>query len=165
MTNYICINGKKAELTEEQMKALGIELPKANPFERVCCNDKFYRIGYDNGVYAEYERYSELHNAVFNVANYCTDRAIMEQRALHETLSRLLWRYSMEHDGDKIDRNDPNGVQWYILFDNLSKEFWVKHTYCCVEMGCVYFHSEDIAEKAITEIVEPFMKVHPEFKW
>ena len=34
MTNYICINGQKAELTEEQLKALGIELPKANPFER-----------------------------------------------------------------------------------------------------------------------------------
>lgn len=30
--NYIVINGKKAELTEEQMKALGIEDKSVNPF-------------------------------------------------------------------------------------------------------------------------------------
>ena len=34
MTNYICINGKKAELTEEQLKLLGIELPNESPFAR-----------------------------------------------------------------------------------------------------------------------------------
>lgn len=33
--NYIVINGKKAELTEEQLRALGIEKEKNNPFERV----------------------------------------------------------------------------------------------------------------------------------
>jgi len=32
--NYIVINGKKSELTEEQLKLLGIETRK-NPFERV----------------------------------------------------------------------------------------------------------------------------------
>lgn len=35
MNNYICINGKKAELTKEQLKAFGIELPKPSPFDRV----------------------------------------------------------------------------------------------------------------------------------
>ena len=65
MDNYICINGKKAELTAEQLKALGIELPKPSPFERVgntantFCNyyfisstgsvDKTYDVGYCNG--------------------------------------------------------------------------------------------------------------------
>ena len=33
--NYIVINGKKAELTVEQIKALGIEVRKS-PFERAC---------------------------------------------------------------------------------------------------------------------------------
>lgn len=30
--NYIVINGKKAELTKEQLKALGIEAEPENPF-------------------------------------------------------------------------------------------------------------------------------------
>lgn len=165
MDNYICINGKKAELTEEQMKALGIEISKNSPFNRVNKYEMFYYIGINGEVDFTRECNSNFNDKVFNVANHCTDKTIMEQRALHETLNRLMWRYSMEHDGDKIDWNDPNGVQWYILFDNLSKEFWVKHTYCCVEMGCIYFHTEAIAKTAITEIIEPFMKAHPEFKW
>lgn len=32
--NYIVINGKKAELTKEQLKALGIEAEPENPFCR-----------------------------------------------------------------------------------------------------------------------------------
>ena len=44
MENYICINGKKTELTEAQLKDLGIELPKASPFERVSRNNYYYAI-------------------------------------------------------------------------------------------------------------------------
>ena len=42
--NYIVINGKRAELTEEQMKALGIETEekRKNPFERVGNDNKYY---------------------------------------------------------------------------------------------------------------------------
>ena len=39
--NYIVINGKRAELTEEQMKVLGIEVKK-NPFDRVSSDDRYY---------------------------------------------------------------------------------------------------------------------------
>ena len=38
MENYIVINGRKAELTAEQLKALGIETEKKSPFDR--CDDK-----------------------------------------------------------------------------------------------------------------------------
>lgn len=33
MENYIVINGKKAELTKEQLEALGIEIEKKDPFK------------------------------------------------------------------------------------------------------------------------------------
>ena len=41
--NYIVINGKKAELTNEQMELLGIKV-KNNPFERVSKNESYYII-------------------------------------------------------------------------------------------------------------------------
>lgn len=158
MTNYICINGKKAELTEEQMKALGIELPKAkNPFEREN-NGRFYRVGYDGDVYTEYDKNSSLHDCLFDVANYCTDKAIMEQRALHETLNRLLWRYSMEHDGDKIRENCYGAIKC----SNGAFETFTAYGH---SVGRAQFYDEIIAKAAITEIIEPFMKAHPEFKW
>ena len=99
MENYICINGKKAVLTEEQMVALGLKTPKANPFAKHPSEMDVYFINSMGRIQKDWDS-NGLHYAV---ANYCTDKAIMEQRALHETLNRLLWRYSMEHEGDKID--------------------------------------------------------------
>ena len=168
MTNYICINGKKAELTEEQMKALGIELPKANPFERTDKDKIYYSIHGDGMVHAEREDFYGVDAERFNVGNYCTDKSIMKQRALHETLNRLLWRYSMEHDGDKIEwHNDPheNRTKAFIYYNHIEKKFEVNTRWDFQFFGCVWFNTYEIAENAIKEIIKPFMEAHPDFKW
>lgn len=164
MKNYICINGKKAALTEEQLKALGIELPKTNPLCRAECNNTYYAIDTAGVVRKCAERGDGVDDAFYKIANYCTDKAIMEQRALHETLNRLLWRYSMEHDGDKINWENANQNKYFILFDYTCKEFC---TGCKFDMkhSNIYFYTRKIAEAAIKEIIEPFMEAHPEFKW
>lgn len=166
MTNYICINGKKAELTEEQMKALGIDLPKAkSPFERANKKDSYYIINQYGHLENLHEAGDNLDNMAFNIANYCTDKTIMEQRALHETLNRLLWRYSMEHDGDKIDWNNFDQQKWFIFVDVSAGRMYVDNIRICVRPGSIYFHTPETAKNAIKEIIEPFMKAHPEFKW
>lgn len=162
MVNYICINGKKAELTEEQLKALGIELPKANPFERQTARKPFYFITNKGNVEYGVEVKDFHCEGLYEAANYCTDKTILEQRALHETLNRLLWRYSMEHDGDKIETTDE---KHYIYYDYCLKTFDVDSEYYCPAFGITYFVSEEIARGAITHIIEPFMAAHPEFKW
>lgn len=157
--NYIVINGKKAELTEEQLKALGIEVKKANPFKRVNRTYPFYFI--TNKGKVEYGvEVKDFHcEGLFNAANYCTDKAIMEQRALHETLNRLLWRYSMEHKGDRIDKR-----AWTIhKLNEKTKVGWIHES--VASFGEVFFDTEEIATAALKEIYEPFMKEHPEFKW
>lgn len=156
MDNYICINGKKAELTEEQMKALGIELPKASPFERVKLQKTYYCMTNKGDV----TQFCDLHdcddNSRYDVANYCTDKSIMEQRALYETLLRLLWRYSMEH---KAEKHTP----CEIYYDREFKEW----SYCYINKGynfiCPRFDSKEIAKNAIKEIVKPFIAEHPNF--
>lgn len=165
MENYICINGKKAELTEEQMKALGIELPKKNPFERVVNNaNTFYNYYFISSTGNVDETYdggfcngNGTDDLRFRIANYCTNKAILEQRALYETLSRLLWRYSMEHDGDKIQLNHSWGLGY-------SKGVFEEYELFGHVFGECVFYSKEIAKAAIKEIVEPFMKAHPEFK-
>lgn len=158
MTNYICINGKKAELTEEQLKALGIELPKVSPFERVKKGNRFYCIDGFGKIFQFNDDRTSVSDGAFNNGNYCTDRSIMEQRLLHETLNRLLWRYSMEH---KAENHTPCEI-----FYDCELKVWISGY---LNRKCNYlsprFDSKEIAENAIEEIVKPFMESHPNFKW
>lgn len=165
MTNYICINGKKAELTEEQMKALGIELPKASPFDRAEYNGVYYFINNTGDITSDRDISYMSDDIRFNTANYCTNKAIMEQRALHETLNRLLWRYSMEHDGDKIDWSSDCTSKYRIRYDGHQKKYEVEKNQFLMEINTVYFYNCSIALNAIKDIIEPFMKAYPEFKW
>ena len=164
MENYICINGKKAELTEKQLKALGIELPKANPFERVSKRTPFYFVTVKGGTEFGIDIEDYHCNKLYEVGNYCTDKAIMEQRALHETLNRLLWRYSMEHDGDKINWKN-HSIKIKIYHDSHNNTFGFDKNSFLNDFNSVYFFSTEIAEKAIEEIIKPFMKAHPDFKF
>lgn len=167
MTNYICINGQKAELTEEQLKALGIELPKANPFERVNKCTPYYLITGEGKVSEQFDIRSEYDNGAFDSANYCTDKALMKQRALHETLNRLLWRYSMEHDGDKVDwyRCSSSKLNYRIYYNHYNNRFEIETNNCHEALGTVYFYTKEIALNAIKEIIKPFMAAHPDFKF
>ena len=163
MENYICINGKKAELTEEQLKALGIELPKANPFEKNPAKP-YYWISGSGFVITGVDANDNTDNNRYDAANYCTDKSIMEQRALHETLNRLLWRYSMMHNkGDNYCWNG-NNLHYRIYYSFLDRTFKVDCNDIHKIVGAIYFDSREIAQNAINEIVLPFMKAHPEFK-
>lgn len=164
MESYIVINGKKAELTEEQLKALGIATEKESPFAR-CKDDKIYY--YINGrgrLEPGNETQSSFDHDIYGVANYCTDKDLMQQRAWHEILNRLLWRYSMEHDGNKIDWNNKNQLKHIIFYDHSNKNF-ATDTYMILQFDSIYFYTREIAENAIKEIIEPFMKEHPDFVW
>ena len=164
MENYIVINGKKAELTKEQLIALDIEVEKEDPFEMKNA-DYYYFIGGAGNIIYDYPSNIPLTKLRYNVGNYCTDKVLMEQRALHETLNRLLWRYSMQHDGDEINWFDAEQSKYYIYYNALEKKYKVANNQYCVSEGKVYFISIKVAEDAIEEIVKPFIKQHPEFEW
>ena len=158
MKNYICIDGKKAELTEEQLKALGIEIKEDNIFG-LNCDKPFYYINSLGqvvpNIWISQDNYEPLHK----VANYCTDKDLLQQRAYEETLNRLLWRYSMEHDGDKIDWNDSLNNKYFIRYDHELKKYdWAMATGFISSLGTPYFYSLEMVKNAIKEIVEPFMR-------
>lgn len=165
MENYICIEGKCAELTPEQLELLGIKVKEKSPFERVERHDTFYCIGSCGEVNSLLELNDKTDETLYSTANYCTDKSLMEQRALHETLNRLLWRYSMEHDGDKIDWSDGSKDKYEITYYHHENKFegW---GYRSMQSICTpYFYTKEIAQNAIKEVIKPFMKEHPEFKW
>lgn len=157
--NYIVINGKKAELTENQLKALGIK--EELPFD-IELNDKYYYIDYIGEVGCTYNYKYTCDDSLIKVANACKDKELMQQRALKETLSRLLWRFSMENQGDKIDWSDTNQPK-YSIFLNRG-DFNIDSVTILKDLG-EYFYCQKIARRAIDEIVKPFMEKHPDFVW
>lgn len=159
MDNYICINGKKAELTEEQMRALGLLPKKKNPFEHAGWKEKYYAISIDGTVTECCSSHSKWNAMRYKIANYCTDKEMMEQRALYETLHRLLWRYSMSH------QLSSENTKCIISYSRKYKEWQI---FNCQDyyysIGEITYASREIAQMAIKTIIEPFLAEHPEFE-
>lgn len=160
MENYLMLNGKRIDLTEEQVKTLTAE-EKKNPFERVETSGEYFFIKASGIISKMNEDNIFTDDRLFSVANYCTDRAMIGQRALHETLNRLLWRYSEEHGGD----GEWNGVDKHWVITRVSENITVDCTNRFKVNGAVYFKNHEVAISAIDEIVKPFMAEHPEFVW
>lgn len=138
---------------------------KKNPFERAETYKEIYFYTDSNGyVYEEFDRAFLQDDLRYKVANYCADKELMMQRALHETLNRLLWRFSMENGGDVKPWNGYT-YHYYIYKPFNSNDPWTAWRVDGKDLGVVYFSSEDIARRAMVEIVIPFMEKHPEFVW
>lgn len=160
--NYIMLNGKRVDLTEDQIEKLGFKIEK-DCFERLQNGQRYYYIYGGGDVSSLADTGDRIDDRYYNVANYCTNKELMQQRALHETLSRLLWRFSMQNDGDKIDWKNKNSYKYHIYFDYNKQEFAVTSNSYCQTIECAYFNTREIAQRAIDEIILPFMKKHPEF--
>ena len=162
MENYIVINGKKSELTNEQLEKLGIEVNN-DPFERRI-GKFYYFIGYDGCVERGDNDYDNLDDCCYDIANYCTDENLMKQRALHETLNRLLWRFSMQNGGDELNWRNEFQNKWVINFNYRDNSFFIENKPQLRSFDPCFI-SQEIVERAINEIVKPFMEKHPDFVW
>ena len=166
MENYIMLEGNKIPLTDEQVKMLRDskkpEKIENSQFEKVDSNSKYFYID-DCGIVEEENVNCYLEDQYrHKVANYCTDKSLMIQRALHETLNRLLWRFSMENgEGENLWNCCNTHYEIYWSYDlasfNISCNVTVKSP------TSIYFPTKEIANKAIDEIVIPFMEANPDF--
>ena len=163
MENYLMLNGKRIDLTAEQIETLMGKKVK-DPFKRVK-GGKYFYIDSDGKIEVEWDEMTELDNDRYLIGNYCTDRELMEQRALHETLNRLLWRYSMQHGGGEIEWGNCNEDKYSIYANHVVGAYDVSAAQFCAGEGTIHFHTKQLANAAIEEIVKPFMEKHPEFRW
>ena len=80
----------------------------------------------------------------------------------HDILRKRLCKYVKEHNFEDTKLWDNRGnVHYFIARED--DEFIVAHAIVLKYQGVVYFPSEDVAEKAISEVVKPFMIEHPAF--
>lgn len=165
MDNYIMFEGKKIPLTKEQVAELKNQYKFKSPFERRERNEKYYYIDEFGNVCGRAEDFIIDNDVHFGVANYGADLELMRQRALHETLDRLLWRFSIEN-GEMDNPWDIRSNHYYIKVNKESKrpEFTV-HGDFFKKGNTTYFLSKELAYRAIDEIIKPFMKAHRDFVW
>lgn len=161
--NYAVINGKRIELTSEQVNALGIET-RNNPFDRVEQFNKYYRVTDANQVDDYVETFDSTDNRLYDVANYFNDKEFAEQVALHQLLYRKLLKFAYDNGFEDTAEWDGFNKHWIIIYhyeNNMVTIDWMK----TVKNYGVYFSSCEGAKRAIKEVIEPFMKEHPDFVW
>ena len=168
MDNYICIDGVKVLLNDSQISELRATLEKRetkkySPFERQGHGDKYYYIAGIGEVDFRFETNCDGDSVRHDNANYCTDGELLKQRALEEILARRLWRYSMEHGGDKIDWGDGQ-CKFAIYCSGNNGLFYITTNAISQTINTTYFVDRETALNAIKEVVEPFMKEYPSFK-
>lgn len=164
MENYIVINGKKIELTEEQLNELGIKVQKKrnNPFIRGV-GKNYYTILENGIVYVELDGKTGYDNDVYKNANYFADRSFANQIHLHELLNRKLLKYAWDNEAEDCEW-DGAETHYYIYYEAKSREFDITETYV-IQSNNIYFSKWEIAKQAIEDVVKPFMAKHPEFVW
>lgn len=160
----LTIDGKEIRLTNKQLRMLGIE--KKNPFERVNpdVDAKYYyiRVGGDVADYCDVNDNDD--RLMYEVSNYFNDKDFAEQVALHQLLYRKLLKFAYDNECEDTAEWNGHNNHWCIYYDpDVLK-------YCVAGFGSykfdgVWFSSEEGAKRAIKEVVEPFMKEHPEFVW
>lgn len=123
----------------------------------------YYYIDCLGGVSGVRDSRSGADSHLIAVANYCRDEELMKQRALHETLNRLLWRYSETHGGDNSWETTDN--HHYFICWGAASGLTVTYFVGANAQGVVYFKDAETAKSAIEEVVNPFLAEHPEFKW
>ena len=168
MDNYICIDGVKVLLNDSQISELRAilkkrETKKSPLFERQSYGDEYYFINSIGEVGSSCDFTYDYDSIRHDNANYCTDEELLKQRALEEILARRLWRYSMEHGGDKIDWSD-NRDKFTIFCAAENGSFYITKNVGCQIINTAYFVDYETAMNAIKEVVEPFMKEYPDFK-
>lgn len=160
--NYAVINGKRVELTDEQVKALGIK--RKNPFESVIPGDEYYYIASENKVDTYVNVSDAVDGRLYTVSNYFNDKSFAEQVALHQLLYRKLLKFAYDNGFEDIEEWNGLNRHWYVFYNYAGECF-----NCCFndehKSQTVYFSSEEGAHRAIEEVVEPFVKKHPEFIW
>ena len=154
----LTIDGKEFQLTEEQVKALGIETRKPL-FARVNDGGSYYFIN----NYGDINEDSREDDALFNNVNYFNDKYFANQIALHQLLYRKLSKYAYENECEDVEWNSKH-AHWLIYYNANDGKFYVGGNDAFKYQG-VYFSTRRGAECAIEEVVKPFIKEHPEFVW
>lgn len=164
--NKLILGNKEYTLSDELIEKIKAEVKeqeeKITPFTRKYKEEYFY-INYDGTIHTATDNRFSVDDNTFSVGNYCKNKELIEQRALYETLNRLLWRYSIEHDGEIVSYGVD--ILWRIDYNIVDYDFCLVWAKTNITNGVVYFKTKETALQAIKEVIKPFLENHPKFNY
>ena len=161
MTDFIYIDGVEYKPDKELIGLIKGHANSSlnNSFERQKQDAGYYYIGRDGIVYETTELVTFLDDKRYEVGNYCINKELLKKRAAEETLLRKMWRFSLTHDGDKIDWNNEDTQKWYLGLGS-EKGVAISGAYVFRQTGTIYFNSREVAEEAKKEFGKEFKEVY-----
>lgn len=161
----LIIDGKKIQLTDEQLKMLRIEIEgkRNNPFERVTKDEEYYCIKETGEIYTYYDNGGTFDNILYAESNYFNDKPFAKQIALHHLLYHKLLKFAYENECEDAEW-DAAHMHWCIYYNMDNNKFDIDANATYKQQG-VYFSTSHGAKRAIEEVIKPFIKEHPEFVW
>lgn len=145
--NYIVINGKKAELTEEQLKQLGIEVGKDKRWRAE--ESVLYYFTADTGKIGMSREYlMDVDNIRYDTHNYFKTKEEAKKYAEVLEIKRQLMKFADEHNGA-----DSSQRKWFITYHTNSLDgIALSSSVNTRNAETIYFSSKEIAQQAIDEI-------------
>lgn len=167
MTDFIYVDGVEYEPDKELIdliknhanSSLDKDDKDDNYFERQADRNCYYYIGQDGKVHEDIEMSTTFDNDLYKIGNYCANKELLKKRAAEEVLLRKMWRFSLTHDGDKIDWNNKDTQKWYLSY-TLDGGIVISHVYLLHQIGVIYFNSKEVAEEAKKEFGKEFKEVY-----
>lgn len=96
--------------------------------------------------------------------NEFTSREFAEKIRNRQLLERKLIKFSLEHDGDKIDWNDDIQDRYVIGYDYCLNNFDIIPVISVSRFGCPVFYSQTIAEQVIKTFHDDLIKYFTEWR-
>lgn len=157
----LTIDGKEVRLTKEQLRMLGIEKKEIkkhkSPFGRLKNGSSYYYVG-DDVMRSATDTYSKLDNQRYVVANYFSDSDLAYRVCIHHFLYRKLLKFAYDNGYEDTAEWDGNQPHYYIVYDVKNFKYYDDCVFCTKMFNTVYFSCAIGAERAIKEVVEPFIE-------
>ena len=160
--NYIVINGKKAELTEDQLKQLGIELPK-NKRWKADKGELYYYVTSVFKILVGTEESSNIEEIRYNSHNYFKTREEAQKYARVLETEMLLRKYADEHN-DEMPWDGDN-KHYYLAISFTDKSMVARYTWYAEMPRIIYFSSEKILWEAVNSVGEENVKEYLTYEW
>ena len=146
----------EVEDLEEALEELKqVNKKKENPFDVGMKDEAYYGRGFEAiGV-------SERWDA-FDLRTFvpCKDKSIVEERQKRGYLNALLEKFAYENNANVTDKiwKDNSVYKYYVIYDYCLDIYKVEGIVGEKNINTIYFDSEQICQRAINEIVLPFME-------
>ena len=160
-----CIEDAKTQLQKLQQL---VEPKYKNPFARVGEGEKYYYISVFSGKFEVIEiaeNFLDSDNKRFKSCNYYNNKEFAEQVAMDMNLQQRLRKFTYENSGGEELWKCKDVGKYYIALDaDFNKWIWRLEWFERNPFQ-VYFKDLETAELAIEEVVKPFCKENPNYRF